>query len=342
MNVAILVLVVGALALLLTVSGIAKLSDRQRSQQALSDLRLPGSLSTQGFAVSWSVLEVTVAIGLVVLPGRWAVAAGVVATAMMVGHLVVVARAARFTEPVHCHCFGALDREPVTARTVVRTGGFLALTAIALTGLVTVTGSTGTAERSIATLALSLRGADLGLLQLGLLMAGAGAVVLLGRSVGQSRPEPSGAHHPGPLATERPVLGEHRLPDIFGASPDVRTFTGEQRSVLVLLSTSCAACRSLAEQLPALRNELSGLGIQLRVVTPLPAAEALGSFPLLGSFLHHDVDGLLAERLGVSTYPAAIAVGRDGPGSLDDGPAFGSHAVTVLIDNIRTGEEVRA
>src|SRR5699024_8254585 len=278
----------GALALVLAVSGVAKLADRRRSHRALHDLQLPGSLSTQAFAVSWAILEVAVAVSLVVLPGRWAAAAAAVATAMMVGPLLVVARAARFAEPVHCHCFGALDREPVTARTVVRTGGFLALAVVSLLGLVTLTGSSAAAGRSIATITPSLRGADLGLLQLGLLVAGAGAVVLLGRSTGQTRRGRSDDHQPGPVpdpATEGPMLGEHKLPDIFGASPDVRTFTGEQRSVLVLLSTSCAACRSLAEQLPGLRSELAGLGVQLRAVTPLPAAEALGSFPLLGSFL---------------------------------------------------------
>src|SRR5699024_7339988 len=118
---------------------------------------------TQGFAVGWAITEVAVGAGLLLLPGRWALAASIAAAAMMAGHLVVVVRASRFAEQVHCHCFGALDNEPVGPRTIVRNGGLLALTLIVVGGL----SAPPMPDRSVLGTAGTLHGADLGLLQLG-------------------------------------------------------------------------------------------------------------------------------------------------------------------------------
>lgn len=327
MNPAVAILADGATAGLLVLSGGAQLASRAHSRQAMQDLRLPGALGTSGFLTAWALLELAVACGLLVAPAPVVEVAGLAAAGMFVAFLIVVTRAARFREPVRCHCFGALDTEPVGPATVARGWGLLALSLAALLGA---------QGGSILSQATDLSAADSGLLQLGLLLTGAIAVLHVMNRL-RARPRPR--HAAGTASVERAgdrgpaTVREAYLPDLFGARHDVRRFVGPERSILVFLSAECGACAALAEQLGPWREALATRGIALRAVTSAPPAQAIAQYPRLGSYLHQDEHDTLADQVGVDTLPAAVYVGRDGTPSVSDGPAHGAHAITVLVDN---------
>lgn len=205
-----------------------------------------------------------------------------------------------------------------------RCWGFLGLSLVGLLGV---------QDGSVLRQATSLSAADSGLLQLGLLLIG--AVIVL-QAVNRLRDRPG---HPGRAEGDRePTAGptplrEAYLPDLFGARHDVRRFVGSERSILIFLSEGCAACTAIAEQMSGWRTTLETHGVVLRAVTPVPASQAIAHYPRLGSWLHQDERGVLAQQLGIATLPAAVYVGRDGAPSVSDGPAEGSHAISVLVDN---------
>ena len=120
------------LALVLLVSGVAKLADLETAAQAFTSLRLPRFLVRWKIPTLLPIGEVVLAIALIVTSGWLAVVVDVAAVLLFVAYLVVIVRALGFGEPVTCSCFGKLGLGSVDRFTAVRNVILVALAALAL------------------------------------------------------------------------------------------------------------------------------------------------------------------------------------------------------------------
>ncbi|WP_018155596.1 MauE/DoxX family redox-associated membrane protein [Demetria terragena] len=323
MNSGVAVLAEVATATALGLSGVAQLASPAAHHAALRSLRLHRTLSTALAARLWAVAEVAVALTVLASPAPWSGIAAIAAVGMFLVFIVVLGRALRFEEPAHCACFGRFDDQPVGPATLTRAFGLLALSVIGLSG---------SQNGSVIQRASNLTSPDAGLLQLGLLLAG--AIVVLEVMARQRHRTPIAAAPPSEPTSD--VLPEAYLLDLFGARHDVRTLVHEDRAVLIFLSTTCSACLAVAHEVPTWREDLRSHGVDLRVVIADAPGAALGHFPQLGAYLHQDEGEALADHLGLDILPAAVYVGRDGKPEVSDGPAEGTHAIATLVKNALT------
>lgn len=112
-----------ALAVVLTLAGVAKLRRPEATAEDFAGLGLPRPTD---LATAVPLVELACAALLVVLPG-WGGVASFGLLALFTAFLVTVLRSGRV---VACACFGANDRDPVSARHLVRNAG-LGLLALA-------------------------------------------------------------------------------------------------------------------------------------------------------------------------------------------------------------------
>jgi len=333
MNEVVTVLVNAGLAAVLLVSGALKLSTARSASSDWSRLGLPDAVTRSPLPRLWPYVEIVLALALLVVPAPWSTVVSVLVLAATIAFLTVVAVALRQGRQVACRCFGSLDNTPVDRGTLVRNTGLV---------LLAVLGIAGSLHGSVVGTALALEPDERTLAQVAALVIGVVVVLRLvdhlRRPVANDAPNADPVGDAGPPST--PELGSHLLPDLFGARPDVRRFVGEDRSVLVFLSTTCGTCRTVAAELPQWRADLAARGITVRAVTDQPAAKALVTFPALGAFLHQDADDALARSLGITDVPAAVYVGADGTPTVSQGPVVGPYAMSDLIANLRLEEVV--
>ena len=107
-------------AVVLLLSGVAKLRAPETVDSAFTSLEVPKALDTVWVRrlVPW--MEVALGAGLVLVSGSALVVVAVLTLLLFVAYLVLVARAVRRPEPVDCGCFGALGDSEVTTVTVWR------------------------------------------------------------------------------------------------------------------------------------------------------------------------------------------------------------------------------
>ncbi|MGZ4148547.1 MAG: MauE/DoxX family redox-associated membrane protein [Actinomycetota bacterium] len=118
MDVAILAVRIG-LALVLMVSGVAKLLDRRSTRQVVPALGIPETLAG-AIAVVLPIVELGV--GLLLVPVATARAAALAATLLFACFSIVVGVALARGRRPDCHCFGQLSPGPIGSSTLVRSG----------------------------------------------------------------------------------------------------------------------------------------------------------------------------------------------------------------------------
>ncbi len=107
------------LALVFVVAGVAKLSDRKGSRQAILDFGLPAALATP-LGVLLPLAELAVAAALIPTATAWWGAIGALAL-LLLFILGIAANLARGRKP-DCHCFGQLHSAPAGWKTLLRNG----------------------------------------------------------------------------------------------------------------------------------------------------------------------------------------------------------------------------
>ncbi len=113
-----------ALAAILVVAAVAKLRRPDRTARDFAEL---GLVAPDLLARLVPIAEVGCAAALVLAPA-WG---GVVSFALLAGFTAVLAQVVRSGRVVSCSCFGGASSRPVSARTLARNAGLLALAAIA-------------------------------------------------------------------------------------------------------------------------------------------------------------------------------------------------------------------
>ncbi len=130
----------GSLALVLLISGVAKLVSPGTGPSPFTSMPAPFAARWLQSALPW--LELVVAIALVLASGVVLWAAASAAVALFAVFTAAVFRGARQPDPASCGCFGSLSRAPMSRRTVVRNLAFTLVAVLALL-LVTVGGYDG-------------------------------------------------------------------------------------------------------------------------------------------------------------------------------------------------------
>lgn len=283
------------LALLLIISGIAKLRDKDATADAFAALRLPAWLRSAGapLALPWGEL----ALAALLLFGRgWVLTAAAAATlVLMLAYTGVIGRALTFDEPVRCGCFGALGSGDVTRATLVRNLLLVVLAALSLAGALTDTTVWGQPASTWGWVALALISA---------------AAVALSVGGGSQQPVPAGPMGwlPGATLTDEETGQAVRLMDLA---------RGNSGATLLFVLPGCGSCRRVLDELPSLRSSNPD-----RFIVPvLPGWASVGDEVQGISGLHRDPGSNLATALGMTLAPSALEIDATGRavGSLHSG-----------------------
>lgn len=286
------------LAVLLAISGIAKLRAPAATRDAFTALRLPAALrrSPAPTALPWAELALAVVL---VFGAGWLLVLGTVgALLLFLAYTAIIARALGFDEPVSCACFGTLGAHDVSKRTLARNLLLVALAALgvwsALAGHTVYDlgwlgwGWVAVAALAAAAVALSLGGAPA--------VLAAGGHSWIGNAV----------------ITERAT----------GAAVQVRRLAARHDGVVLLfVLPGCGGCERVMADLPRDAG---------RVVVPLmPSDSSADAWGGLGVELYEDPGFNLGRAVSGGASPAALELGRDG---VPVGPvAIGFDDVTALI-----------
>ncbi|YAL84290.1 TlpA family protein disulfide reductase [Dermacoccaceae bacterium W4C1] len=317
-----LILPVLLCALILAVSGIAKLRAPVAAADAFTSLRIP--------APAWApralpIGELVLAVALLVLPAPLLAIAAVATTVLMLAYTVVIARALRFAEPVRCNCFGELGSHDVSVRTLVR--NLLLVVAAALTIWASAAG---------VSVPQALSEAAQNVLAWVALAALACAVVLL--SFGSASEDETAPAFDG----DEDLEGEgeyHRLPIPLGQARDglgdivtLEELTRGTAVLLIWVSPGCGPCQRVITQIPGWAEELSpAVSIRALYSTEREVVEQMA--PQTLDLALYDVQNNVSRVLRMPSYPSAVLLGADG--YLAGGPVRGEQGVEEFLADVR-------
>ena len=307
------------LAVVLAISGAAKVRAPAAVRRAFSDLRVPAPLDRRWIRNAFPAAEVLLALALLAAPGAAAPAAATLAVLLFGAYWLLIRRALGFEAPVACACFGEADDAPVTRRTLARNTVLLLLAVLwwALSW-------TASAPALLARFAL----ADWLWLAAGL--AGA-AVLLLAR--------PRAMDHPGQTAEaggDRPGASERGTTSLPAASspPAARSFPAsvpDDARLLLHLSPGCASCAQVLRLAPGWVERLGPVRLQLISMAAPEAVRVVAPEELRERILPA-ADRAELTALGISLAPSAVLLG--GSGEALTAPAEGAEAVEALVGRI--------
>lgn len=291
-----------ALASVFVVSGIAKLTDRDGTRQAVAGFGVPESL-VGTVATLLAPIELVVALALVVpattVPG---LIGSLLLLSIFTGAVGAAMRAGRQPE---CHCFGRIGGADISGRTAVRNA---VLAAFAVAGLATRDGSP--TDLSAGQVAVAIIG--------GIALATAIVTVegLAGRTarLRRDRAEELAFEQGMTEDAQRADAPDFTLPDRFGhaVSRDDLLSAEGRPAMLVFLSPGCGPCKVLR---PAAIRWFQAYDDRLRIAVIAHGnadtnrddyAGASGMPVLL------DADGAVREAFGIRGTPAAVLVAGDG------------------------------
>jgi hypothetical protein len=322
----------GLIAVVLLISGIAKLPAADRTLAAMVGLRVPKFLQRRAVALTLPIVELGIALVLLLAPGIARFAAALAAVATLLVFTVLVARAVRAGDEVSCECFGALSRDVVDGTTVVR--NLVLLAAAVAAALVGPDG--GSFVVSLATLSA----AELTVLvTLWIAMA---AIALLARKNLDLRAElrrvaatdaPGGPSDRG-VSDGRPLAGRPipaaELVNSVGVSLPLARLDRGRAVLLLFVKAGCGSCTQVARAFPEWEARI-GANVTIRVATSSRPSEIAEQYPEYGDRVRYGAIGA-RDALGVRMLPSAVLLGRDGTVATD--VAEGFIEISALVNGI--------
>lgn len=312
-------------AVVLLVSGVAKLRDPDSVQRAFTSLEVPAPLGGRLVqrVVPWA--EVALGAWLVVATGAWLAVGAVAALVLFLAYLALVARAVRRPEPVDCGCFGALGDDRVTRVTVWRNVALVVAAALAV-----LAGLRGAGV--VASLGEPSTWAWLATASLTVLTA----VLVTHRS-------PRAAEVADTDLVEVDEFGEYvRTPvpsaqvlDEKGELVLLGARAREGAHLLVFLSPGCGSCMRIGPLVPQWTEELAPLVV--RAVVQGGEGSLIASLDVLRGTAWFDPFSITRTAFEMAT-PGAVLLGTDG--YLAGGPVQGETAVMEFVAELR--EHLRA
>jgi len=319
-----LALAILAVAVVLAVSGAAKVSARQQTEDAFEALRIPLVPRALGAAVlPWG--EIALALALLVLRGPALVVAAVAALVLCLAYTVVIGRARGFAEPVTCSCFGKFGAAKVSTTTLWRNIVLSALALLALAGAATgqhvwslVTEHPGWVV--VAALVAAL---------FALIAAGSGTPTTSagsGFAAGSAAVDPESEDVGEELDYERHPIPYAQLRTPEDTVTTLRDLARTQARLLLFLSAGCGSCRRTAERIDGWAEQLAP------AVSIVPIyAHAPGQVEFAVPF-YIQPDYNASQVLEAHGTPAAVLLGADG--MLAGGPIAGEDSVRRFVEEI--------
>jgi thiol-disulfide isomerase/thioredoxin len=117
------------LAVVFALAAVAKLADRDRSEDAVANLGIPDRLAP---TIAWLLPVAELAVAAVLVPASTARLGAVGAAALLVAFSLVVALNLRAGNTPNCHCFGQLGAKKIGPGTLVRNGFLAGLAVVVL------------------------------------------------------------------------------------------------------------------------------------------------------------------------------------------------------------------
>ena len=312
------------LALVLGVSGVAKLRDRRSVGDMFQSLRIPVVTPALGAAVLPGG-ELVLAAALLLAPGPLLVAAAVLTAVLFATYLAVVARATTFDPRPTCACFGALGGHRIDAVTVVRNVLLVGLAAFALGGVLAAD------ERWLPRAAADLGSA--GAAPIAVALVAVVVAWLIGRGSGPTTATPDASAPDEELWDyERKPIPYGVVEDVDGTSTTLRILARDKARLLVVLTLGCGPCARVAERLDGWAEELDGLLIVHPLYSEAPVA-GLPQLPHRRETTLHDPDGNVARVFNYLPTPTAVLLGLDG--LLAGGPVVGEDAIEEMVAELR-------
>ena len=308
------------LAILLALSGLAKVRHTEATRSAFTQLQLPRVLTSSPAPRVLPWAEIVLAAALLLAPAPAALPVAIVATALFLTYLTVIVRALRFDHPVTCGCFGELGLGEVTVRTAVRN-----VLLVLVAGLTVWSATDGA---SPAARLLQAPGSTWGWLAMLVLTL---AVVVA--TFGPAKPPDSAAvvaAGEDELDYTRQPLPYAALVDADGRSHTLSDLVRKGAVLLVFVSPGCSPCATAISQLATWDEWLGPVRVRAVVAQSLDTAVAMA--PELEDRVLHDPDAAAARIFALGT-PGAVLLGGDG--MLAGGPAQGREAVSEFVEDIR-------
>ena len=304
-----------ACAVVLLLSGVAKLRAPQTVDAAFTALEVPAVLDTAVVRRLSPWLEVAVGVGLLLATGAALVVVAVLTLMLFVAYLLLVVRAVRRPEPVDCGCFGALGDSEVTPMTVWRN---VLLVVAALLAVVAglqgggLAGSLGD-EGVLAWVASAA-------------LTAAIAVLVAYRAPGTRAPAAPPVEADG--GYERVETPRAQVLSQRGELVLLAHETMTSALLLVFLNPGCGPCERIGPDLARWAEELHPVTLRA-VVTATPAV--VESYTYFEGLAYYDPFGIARAAFGVGT-PAAVLLGTDG--LLAGGPVQGEVDVRSFVAEV--------
>ena len=316
-----------ALAVVLVVSGVAKVRDPAASDAGFRELRVPAALSAPWLrrAVPW--VELVLAAALVAGPPPVGLAAAWGALGLFVVYTVLIVRAWRAPGKADCNCFGSLASGRVTGATVVRN---VVLDVLSVAAVADAVASGWVAPRF----------ADAGVL------AWLAAVALVALLVGATlRPVPSEPEPDAGRATQAPddaveATEYIRLPIPYGSltRPDgeevsLRLLAAHRAQLLLWVSMGCGPCRSVVGRMAEWIRDMPEIDVRPVVSSEADRQTLAERVPETSELILLDNGHHAGTLFEVRGTPGAVLLGADA--RLAGGPVEGP-------DVIQFGDDIRA
>jgi hypothetical protein len=304
------------LAAVLLVSGVAKVADRQATEDMFTSLRVPVVPPVLGARVL-PYAEIALALLLLVLSGPLLVVAAVLALLVFLAYWLLIARALTFDPRPTCACFGRLGGHRVGPATLARNTILVALAVVALVA----------APRGDGVLGGLVDFSSDDAVWLSVLVVAMALTWFVART-----------DEPAPEQVPEGVDGDYvRLPIPYGVVEDakgrrhtLRELAKTQARLLVMLNPGCGGCKRIASRVDEWTRALDGVVAVHPVYTG-----RLDQLPDLGHAREttlHQPESNVSHMLGSNTTPAAVLLGADG--LLAGGPVYGENPVTELVEDI--------
>jgi peroxiredoxin len=330
-----------ALAGVLGVAGVAKLTDPGGTRSALAGFGVPATLTRPG---AWCLPLVELALAALLLMRASAWTGAVAAFGLLLLFTAVLGRALARGEQPSCGCFGQLGPAPVNRSTLVRNGVLLALAGLVVAqghdhpgpGVEDWLGVLAPGERVLAILSAVAVGLLVAVVSVGARLLGQ-QVRLADRldaiedhlGVGlaaeheEARPPDAGL----PIGAPAPAF---ELPDLDGISRSLASFRQPGRPVLLLfVELGCDPCVALVPEIARWQQEHEDT-LRLVVVSrgaPDQNRARFGGVAPDRMLLQTGAD--VAAAYAAEWMPAAVLIGADG--RLGSVVAYGDAAIRTLV-----------
>ena len=305
-------------AVVLLVSGVAKLRAPETVDAAFVSLEVPKALDTPVVRRLSPWVEVALGAWLVLATGAALVVVATLTLVLFVTYLVLVARAVGRPVPVDCGCFGALGDSRVTRVTVWRNGALVLCALLAVVAGVQGVGLIGAVADGDALpwIAMTALTAAVAVLVAYRAPTTASAASEAGLSL-----DADGNYERQETPTAAVLTQDGRLALLSDE-------TARAAHLLVFLNPGCGPCGRIGPHLAEWAEQLAPVVVRA-VVTAQP--ESVAAMPYLAGHAWYDPYSIARASFGVST-PAAVLLGTDG--MLAGGPVQGEDDIHSFVAEI--------